>query len=60
MKTITLNVSDTVENMLKEYIDAGVFKSEEDIFHAAIAEFVRNNRLDLIEKFAKEDIDWAF
>jgi hypothetical protein len=30
-----------------------------DVLMTAISEFIRHNRIDLIEKFAIEDIEWA-
>ena len=33
--------------------------SEPDVILAAMSEFVRRNRFDLVERFAREDIAWA-
>jgi len=33
--------------------------SEPDVILAAMSEFVRRNRVDLMERFAREDIAWA-
>jgi hypothetical protein len=40
-------------------VKAGVFRSEPDAVLAAMSEFVRRNRVDLMERFAREDIEWA-
>jgi len=35
------------------------FRSELDVLLAALSEFVRRNRIELKERFAREDIEWA-
>jgi len=40
-------------------VEAGFFHSELDVLLAAISEFVRRNRIELMERFAREDIEWA-
>lgn len=60
MKTITINLSDSMEKILQEYVAAGPFTSTEEVLKTATVEFVRRHRIDLSEKFALEDIEWAF
>lgn len=43
----------------ESYVKAGFFHSELDVLLAAISEFVRRNRIELMERFAREDIEWA-
>ena len=38
---------------------AGFFHSELDVLLVAISEFVRRNRIELMERFAREDIELA-
>jgi hypothetical protein len=33
--------------------------SEEEVIRAALMDFVRRNRVDLLERFMREDIEWA-
>ena len=44
---------------INEYVKAGIFSSEPDVILAAMSEFVRRNKIDLMERFAREDIEWA-
>jgi hypothetical protein len=40
-------------------VKAGIFSSEPDVILAAMSEFVRRNQVDILERFAREDIEWA-
>jgi len=59
MKTISVNLPDNLATAVDTYVKAGFFDSELDVLLAAVAEFVRRNRIDLVEQFAHEDIEWA-
>ena len=59
MKTIALELPDSLIKAAHDYVKAGLFKSDSEVCQAAVADFLRRNRVDLIERFAKEDIDWA-
>ncbi len=59
MKTISVPISDNIEEAAQDFIKAGFFKSETDLFVIAISDFLRRNQISLIEKFAKDDIEWA-
>jgi Arc/MetJ-type ribon-helix-helix transcriptional regulator len=59
MTTIAAEVPDQITAAAKDYIKAGFFRSESDVFVAAIADFLRHNRVELLERFAREDIAWA-
>ncbi len=52
-------MSDDLAEGIKDYVQAGYFTSEPDVVLAAMSEFVRRNRVDLMERFAREDIAWA-
>ncbi|MCB1194492.1 MAG: hypothetical protein H7A23_24100 [Leptospiraceae bacterium] len=60
MNTLTIQIPDTIENVLNKFISEGYFKSKEELFLSAISDFIRRNQLELMETFAKEDIKWAF
>jgi Arc/MetJ-type ribon-helix-helix transcriptional regulator len=59
MKTLSIDVPDKLAAEIDAYVKAGVFRSEPDAVLAAMSEFVRRNRVDLMERFAREDIEWA-
>ena len=59
MKSLSVDLPDNLAMAVESYVKAGLFNSELDVLLAAISEFIRHNRIDLIEKFAIEDIEWA-
>ena len=59
MKTLTITISDNLAAQIYDYIKAGFFSSEPDVIIAAMSEFVRRNRVDMMEHYAREDIEWA-
>lgn len=59
MKTLAVKIPDNLAALINEYVKAGIFPSEPDVILAAMSEFVRRNRIDLMERFAREDIEWA-
>jgi Arc/MetJ-type ribon-helix-helix transcriptional regulator len=59
MKTLSIELPDKLAAEIGAYVKAGLFRSEPDAVLAAMSEFVRRNRLDLMERFAREDIEWA-
>ena len=59
MKTLSINIPDNLAAQINDYVKAGIFSSEPDVILAAMSEFVRRNQVDIIERFAREDIEWA-
>jgi hypothetical protein len=59
MHTLQINLSDPIFNSIKEYISSGYFKSEDDFMQAVIVEFIRKNKIELMEQFQREDIKWG-
>ena len=59
MKSLSMELPDNLAIAVEGYVKAGFFNSEMDVLLAAISEFVRRNRVDLMEYFAEEDIEWA-
>lgn len=59
MKTLSVNIPDNLAAQINDYVKAGIFSSEPDVILAAMADFVRRNQVDIIERFAREDIEWA-
>ena len=59
MKTLSIDVPDNMADQIKDFVKTGFFTSEPDVVLAAMTEFIRRNRIDLMERFAHEDIEWA-
>jgi Arc/MetJ-type ribon-helix-helix transcriptional regulator len=59
VKTIQIELPDKVAAELEAYVKAGWFGSEAELIRAAVLEFVRRNRIDLLERFMRDDIEWA-
>jgi Arc/MetJ-type ribon-helix-helix transcriptional regulator len=59
VKTLSITIPDNLAAQIKDYVKAGFFSSEPDVILAAMSEFLRRNRVDMMERFAREDIEWA-
>jgi len=59
MKTIQVEVPDKLAAEIEAFVKTGWFGSEAEVVRAALLEFVRRNRVDLLEGFMREDIRWA-
>ena len=59
MKTLSIDIPDNLAAKISDYVKAGIFSSEPDVILAAMSEFVRRNQVDMVERFAREDIEWA-
>lgn len=59
MKTLEIDLPDTLAEKLEELVKAGWFTSEDEIGRLALAEFVSRHRFELQEQFQREDIAWA-
>ncbi len=59
MKSLEIEVPDTVAAKLAELVQEGWFTSKEELTRLALSEFVSRHRFELQEKFQREDIAWA-
>jgi Arc/MetJ-type ribon-helix-helix transcriptional regulator len=59
MKQIQVELSDEVAKGLDALVQAGWFRSENEVVRMALLEFIRHNRLELLEQFQLEDMEWA-
>lgn len=59
MKVISIEMPEKLAIELENYVKAGWFKDESEITLAALRDFVRRNRIELMERFMLEDIEWA-
>ena len=59
MKTIQVELPDRLAAEVEALVGIGWLGSEGELIRAALLEFVRRNRADLLEGFMREDIQWA-
>jgi Arc/MetJ-type ribon-helix-helix transcriptional regulator len=59
MKTVSIDIPDNLAAQLNDYVKAGFFSSEQEVIIAAMTDFLRRNRIDMVERFARSDIKWA-
>ena len=59
MKSVQVELPDKLAAEVEAYVRAGWFGSEADVIRTALAEFIRRNRLELLDRFMRDDIDWA-
>lgn len=59
MKAIQLELPEKLAAEIETYVKAGWFSSEAELIRAALLEFVRRNRVELLERFLRDDIQWA-
>ncbi len=59
MKTIQVELPEKLAAELEAYVKTGWFSSEAEVIRAALMEFVRRNRVGLLERFMRDDIEWA-
>ena len=59
MKTVQIELPEKLAAEIEAYVKTGWFSSEAEVIRAALMEFVRRNRVDLLERFMREDIEWA-
>jgi Arc/MetJ-type ribon-helix-helix transcriptional regulator len=59
MKSIHVELPDKLAQELNAMVKTGWFNNEEEVVRLALVEFVRHHRLELLERFQREDIAWA-
>lgn len=59
MNEKSFDVPDNMANQIKDFVKVGFFASAPDVIMAAMTEFISRNRIDMMERFAMEDIEWA-
>jgi Arc/MetJ-type ribon-helix-helix transcriptional regulator len=59
MKTISVELPDRAAEEIDQLVRAGWFASESEAIRAAVLDFVRRNRVELLERFQRDDIAWA-
>ena len=59
MKAIHVELPDKLAAEVEAYVRAGWFGSEAEVIRAAVGDFVRRRRVELLERFMRDDIEWA-
>lgn len=59
MKTIKAEIPDRVFTQLDHLVKEGWFASQEEIVRQALEKFLHVNRPEILEKFVREDVEWA-
>lgn len=59
MKTVKVSLPDKLAIEVENYVKKGWFTDAQEVVRASLQEFIRHNRIKLVEKFMKEDIKWA-
>ena len=59
MKSVEIKLPDKLAEELDKLIKEGWFMSQEEVLRVALMEFVRRHEFKLIERFQREDIEWA-
>jgi len=59
MKPVQLELPDTLAAEVAALVQAGWFRSEDELVRLALVEFVQRHRFELLERFQREDIAWA-
>jgi Arc/MetJ-type ribon-helix-helix transcriptional regulator len=59
VKSLHIEIPDKLATEIEAYVKTGWFSTEAEVIRAALMEFVRRNRVDLLERFMREDIEWA-
>jgi Arc/MetJ-type ribon-helix-helix transcriptional regulator len=59
MRTVTVELPDALWRELEAMVRSGWFKDEGEAMRLAATEFLRHGRLELAERFHREDIAWA-
>jgi Arc/MetJ-type ribon-helix-helix transcriptional regulator len=59
MKAIQVELPEKLAAEIEAYVKTGWFNSEAEVIRAALMDFVRRNRVDLLDRFMRDDIEWA-
>ncbi|MGH7266951.1 MAG: CopG family transcriptional regulator [Candidatus Rokuibacteriota bacterium] len=59
MKAVQVELPEKLAAELAHYVQTGWFSSEAEVIRVALIEFVRRNRIDVLERAMGDDIEWA-
>ena len=59
MEALRVELPEKLAEELRQLVAAGWFENEGEAVRLAIAEFMRRHQAALIERFQRDDINWA-
>ncbi len=59
MKSIQLDLPDKLVAELELLVRGGWFRDEQEVVRLAVTQFLRQHQPELLERFQREDIEWA-
>ena len=59
IKKVEVSLPEKLGMEVENYVESGWFTDEAELLRTALQEFIRHNRIKLMEQFMKEDIEWA-
>ena len=59
MKAISAELPDKLYQEVKSLVDKGWFRNEADIVLEALRRFLDTHKVELMEKFIREDVEWG-
>ena len=59
MRSLQVELPEKLAEQLDALVRGGWFQSEGEVVRAALVEFVRRYRFELLEKHQRQDIAWA-
>ncbi len=59
MKSICTELPDQLYQEIKILVSKGWFKNEDDIILEALRRFLDTHKIELMEKFIREDVEWG-
>ena len=59
MNAIQIELPDKLAAEINVYVTGGWFDSEGEVGRAALMEFVTRHRINRLERFMRDDIEWA-
>jgi len=59
MKAVCTELPDQLYQEVKSLVDKGWFRNEEDIILEALRRFLDSHKIELMEKFIREDVEWG-
>ncbi len=59
MKSLQVELPDKLADELNLLVEAGWFRNADEAIRLALTEFVRHYRVELMDRFQREDIAWA-
>ena len=59
MEALRVELPEKMAEELRRLVAAGWFESEGEAVRLAVVEFIRRHQASLIDRFQREDIEWA-